>query len=189
MAIPPIMPAPSIAGHIAAVGYEFYIEMLEQAIQTLKGESIEEEWEPEVRVRAAALIPEAYVPDPGLRLSLYKRLASTSDEDRLADLREELRDRFGPVPEPLQHLFLIIALKLKLKQLGIQKLEISDRELGLVLSPRGPWKVERLVALIKKEPRVYQLRGEGKLAVTLKEEGRGLESAEGVLTRLDLLLA
>jgi transcription-repair coupling factor (superfamily II helicase) len=176
------------SGHIAAVGYELYMEMLEQAIQNRKGEPAEEEWEPEVRVRAAALIPETYVPDPGQRLSLYKRLASTPDRERLAELREELRDRFGPVPEPMDNLLGILSLKLQMKRLGIQKMEIQDREIGLVLYPQGPWKAERLVALVQKDPRTYRLKGDDRLTVARPEGEAGLAAADRVVSRLELLL-
>jgi transcription-repair coupling factor (superfamily II helicase) len=176
------------SGHIAAVGYELYMEMLEQAIQTRKGEPLEEEWEPEVRVRAAALIPEDYVPDPGQRLSIYKRLASTPGGDRLAELREELRDRFGPVPEPMHNLFGIMSLKLQMRRLGIQKMEIQDREIVLVLLPQGPWKADRLVALVQKDPRTYRLPGDGRLAVVRSDKEAGLEAADRILNRLELLL-
>jgi transcription-repair coupling factor (superfamily II helicase) len=176
------------SGHIAAVGYELYMEMLEQAIQTQKGEPALEDWEPEVRVRAAALIPEGYVPDPGQRLSIYKRLASTREEERLGDLEAELRDRFGPVPEPMHNLFLIMSLKLKMKLLGIQKMEIQDREIGLILSPQGPWKAERLVALVQKDPRTYRLKGDDRLIVARPEKEEGLPAADRIVSRLDLLL-
>ncbi|MBI5585591.1 MAG: transcription-repair coupling factor [Deltaproteobacteria bacterium] len=176
------------SGHIAAVGYELYMEMLEQAIQTRKGEPLEEDWEPEVRVRAEAFIPETYVPDPGHRLSIYKRLASTPEGNRLADLKEELRDRFGPVPEPMRNLFLIITLKLKMKLLGIQKMEILEREIGLTLAPRGHWKADRLVDLVRQDPRTYRLQGDGRLSVARPEKEGGLEAADRIVSRLEVLL-
>ncbi|MCU0580068.1 MAG: transcription-repair coupling factor, partial [Desulfobacterota bacterium] len=176
------------SGHIAAVGYELYMEMLEQAIQTQKGEPALEDWEPEIRVRAAALIPEAYVPEPGQRLSIYKRLASTREEARLDDLQAELRDRFGPVPEPMRNLFLIMSLKLKMKSLGIQKMEIPDREISLVLAPQGHWRADRLVALVQKDPRTYRLKGDDRLTVARPEKEEGLEAARQIIGRLEMLL-
>jgi transcription-repair coupling factor (superfamily II helicase) len=128
------------------------------------------------------------VPDPGQRLSIYKRLASTQGEDRLADLKEELRDRFGPVPEAMHNLFLIITLKSKMKLLGIQKLEILDREIGLVLSPQGRWKPDRLVDLVRQDPRTYRLKGDDRLSVARPEKEGGLEAAERIVNRLELLL-
>ena len=178
----------SQSGHIAAVGYEFYVEMLEQAINSLKGERIEADWEPEVRVRAAALIPEEYIPATGQRLSVYKRLGSTPDEDRLMEIAGELKDRFGPIPLELENLLKIISLKIKMKPLGIQRLELLDREMALVFSPQGDWNLDRLIELVHQEPRTYQFRGEGKLLVALGEEPDLLEAAGKFLTRLKILI-
>ena len=84
------------SGHIAAIGFELYTQMMEKAVRELKGEAVRPEVEPEIRLGIPAYFPEDYIPDANQRLLFYKRLASLGDPAELAEVKEELRDRYGP---------------------------------------------------------------------------------------------
>ena len=99
---------PEQSGQIAAVGLELYLRMMEQAVQTLKGEQPEEIPEPELSLRVSAYLPEDYVPDTFQRLSLYKRLSSIREASQLRTLQTEIEDRYGPMPQAARHLIEII---------------------------------------------------------------------------------
>jgi transcription-repair coupling factor (superfamily II helicase) len=176
----------SQSGHIAAVGYELYIQMLEQAISELKGEGPAEEWEPEIRLQIPAFIPESYVQDPGHRLSLYKRLASRKSEEELVAMTGELEDRFGSLPEEVKHLLEILLIKQKMRQIGIEKMEASNGNLVFSFLARGNWKPEALVALVKKEPKRYHFQDESRLLVSSGREGTALERIHREIDHLQM---
>jgi transcription-repair coupling factor (superfamily II helicase) len=99
------------SGHVYKVGFEMYLDMLEKAVAELKGEEKAEEVDPQIRLDIAAFIPEPYVPDAGLRLGLYRRLASEKTVEALRGFREELLDRFGPVPEEADNLLQVMRVR------------------------------------------------------------------------------
>ncbi len=111
------------SGHIYKVGFDMYLEMLERAVAELKGEESLEEVDPQIRLDLAAFIPETYVPDVTLRLSLYRRLSSARTPDVLSELKEELIDRFGRGPEEVENLFHVIKLRTLARQLYIEKVQ------------------------------------------------------------------
>jgi len=136
------------SGNLAAVGYETYMEMLEEAIEELRGKPPRDEVDPEIRLPVAARLPESYVPDVNQRLVLYKRLASAPDGNDLDRVRDELLDRFGPLPEEAQHLIEVIRLKIAARSLGIAALEVARGELVLTASRTTQIDPQRLVNLM-----------------------------------------
>ncbi len=124
------------SGQIAAVGFELYCELLEQVVAELKGEPLREEVDPEVNLPVPAYLPEEYLPDLSLRLIFYKRLAEARTEGELDDLRAELRDRFGEAPLEVDRLFALMAIKVRLRRLGMRALESGPRGLILTLGPQ-----------------------------------------------------
>jgi transcription-repair coupling factor (superfamily II helicase) len=112
---------PEQSGYIHGVGFDMYMEMMERAVSELKGERVREEIGPRIRLRLSAFIPEDYIADITLRLSIYKRISSVASPEALADLREEIRDRFGDLPVEVTNLLHIIRIKLLAKMLYIVK--------------------------------------------------------------------
>lgn len=92
------------SGHLRAIGLELYCQMLEQAVRELRGEPIQEPVNTQIDLQVDIRIPQAYVPEMGQRLRLYKQVASASDERRLQELAEEMVDRYGPLPQSVQNL-------------------------------------------------------------------------------------
>jgi transcription-repair coupling factor (superfamily II helicase) len=111
------------SGHIDAVGFELYMQMLEQAVHELKGEPVVEEVEPNLQLRVSAYIPEEYVGDAPQRLSLYKRLTSCTQTGDLAQVHGELVDRYGAAPEPVERLFEVMELRLLAKALRVPAIQ------------------------------------------------------------------
>jgi transcription-repair coupling factor (superfamily II helicase) len=94
------------SGHIKEVGYELYQQMLEEAVAEVKGDedASDGNWSPQITIGTAVMIPESYVPDLQLRLALYRRLADLETPEQIDAFGAELIDRFGPLPEEVQHL-------------------------------------------------------------------------------------
>lgn len=114
------------SGHIYKVGFDLYMEMLERAVAEIKGEKIVEEIEPQLKLKISAYIPEEYIPDITLRLSFYRRLSSVKSINDLYDLKDELVDRFGKMPDEVQNLINIIKIKIFARSLNIEKISDLD---------------------------------------------------------------
>jgi transcription-repair coupling factor (superfamily II helicase) len=118
------------SGHIAAVGYELYIRLLAQAVEEIRsGRPREESGPVTLDLPLTALIPADYIVDTELRLAIYRKVAAVQDERELGEVRQELVDRFGPIPEEVEHLFALIALRIRAQALGIESLVEREREI------------------------------------------------------------
>ncbi|MEW5744490.1 MAG: transcription-repair coupling factor [Nitrospirota bacterium] len=117
---------PEQSGYIQGVGFDLYMEMLEKAVAELKGEKIREELEPQMRLRLSAFIPEEYITDITLRLSVYKRISAAAAPEMLGEIRDELLDRFGRLPEEVENLIAVMRMKLLAKRLFIDR--VTDFE-------------------------------------------------------------
>jgi transcription-repair coupling factor (superfamily II helicase) len=115
----------SQSGHIAAIGYELYLELLEKAVKTMKqsGESPAEAIETEINLPISAFLPEEFIRDADQRLIAYKRLATLADEQSIQDLADEWRDRYGPLPETVKSLIITAKVRLFLKKLKVVRLD------------------------------------------------------------------
>jgi transcription-repair coupling factor (superfamily II helicase) len=151
------------SGHIGAVGYEMYVHLMEKAIAQLKGETPRDLVAPEIHLNLAAHLPETYITSSSQRLTTYKRLASASDERFLADLEEELRDRFGPLPEEASHLLSLLKLKLLLRKLWIKQLDRVNGELVLTFAENPEIDLDRLTRLLAAEPKRLRFSPEYRL--------------------------
>lgn len=136
------------SGNLAAVGFETYMEMLEETIEELRGKAPTHEVDPEIRLPLSARLPEEFVPDVNQRLVLYKRLASAADESDIARVRDELLDRFGPLPEEAHHLIEVIRIKVAARRLGIAAVDIVRGEIVLRASSHTQIDPQRLVNLM-----------------------------------------
>jgi transcription-repair coupling factor (superfamily II helicase) len=156
---------PSQSGHIAAVGFEFYTQLMEKAVKELKGEEIVEEITPEIHFHLPAFIPEVYVKDSGERLSLYRKLSlSRSDED-VEMIREELVDRFGKVPKEVDHLLEVIKVKILLTRLSIKKLEETPSQIVLTFDESTRVSSQRIVDFVHRREGKSRLTPDSKLII------------------------
>jgi transcription-repair coupling factor (superfamily II helicase) len=106
------------SGHVAALGFELYVELLNEAVAELSGQRRAVTRPVRVDARVDAYVPAAYIGSEALKIDLHRRLALTEDEDELRELQAGTGDRFGPLPEPVENLFAIQEAKLKLARLG-----------------------------------------------------------------------
>ena len=141
------------SGHIAAVGLDLYITMVEQAVQTLRGQPIEEEpADPILNLHVSAFIPEHYVSDPHHRLSLYKRLSASRQVGDLALLHGEIQDRYGPCPEPVERLFEVMQVKLMAKLARLSAIDVKTGAVALTLAPQALPSEHGMGALMDRYP-------------------------------------
>ncbi len=136
------------SGNIGAVGYETYMEMLQETIDELRGQSHGPEIDPEIRLPVPARLPEDYVAVVNQRLVLYKRLASCRDDAEVDRIRDELLDRFGALPQDAENLLQVIRLKMLASRLGIAAIEAARGELVLTAAPSTRVDPQRLVNLL-----------------------------------------
>jgi len=106
------------SGHVAALGFELYVELLAEAVAELSGERRIVARPVRVDARVDAYVPANYIASEALKIDLHRRLALTEDEDELRELQAATEDRYGPLPEPVENLFLIQEAKLKLARAG-----------------------------------------------------------------------
>ena len=124
----------SQSGHIAAVGYDMFLKLMEKSVAELKGEPVQEDLEPEINLAISAFIPESYIPDIDQRLSAYRRLAKMTELKEIADFKNELIDRFGALPVEAGNLLLKIMLKVLSIRAGVRRLDLTGQQLLLYFS-------------------------------------------------------
>jgi transcription-repair coupling factor (superfamily II helicase) len=158
------------SGHIAEVGFELYAQMMEQAVRELKGEAIQPQVEPEIRLGIPAYIPTDYIPDTNQRLFFYKRLASLDDAQELEAIKEEIRDRYGPFSPVVENLFRVMDLRHMLKDYLVEQISYHEGTLSLLFHPQSPVKVERLLELMGRDKGRLRLSPEGRLSFNPKSQ-------------------
>ncbi|NHI01934.1 transcription-repair coupling factor [Oceanimonas sp. MB9] len=156
------------SGQITAIGFSLYMEMLEQAVKALqsgKEPALDQLLgsQTEIELRLPALLPDDYIPDVNMRLSMYKRIAAAEHDAALRELQVELIDRFGLLPEPGKNLIALSALKAKASGLGIEKIDAGPQ--GGTISFGQDARVDPgyLVGLLQSQPRIYKMEGPSKL--------------------------
>ena len=126
------------SGSIAAVGFDQYVKMLERAVAEMGGKPIHSEVDPELSIETPGFIPDDYVPDPGQRLELYKRLSSIETDDELREAMEEISDRYGPLPGEVVLLGEIMGVKAIARRMDLLQLEISSTRIAVAFMPDNP---------------------------------------------------
>ncbi len=174
----------SQSGHVSAVGYELYTELMEKTIREIKGEKVvEEEALPEIQLGISAFIPEEYIQDVHQRLVLYKRISlagNTEDIDRIAD---ELKDCYGPLPQNVENLLQVIHIRNLLKPLKGKKMGYDGKYLYIYFRKTSPLDPSKIIALYRKKTRELRFTPDYKLFVPAP----GLASPE-ILNQALLLL-
>ncbi len=179
------------AGQIQQVGFTLYQELLARAVKAYKqGEMpATDTLEPahtDVELHVPALIPEDYLPDVATRLVMYKRIASASSEEALAQLEIEMIDRFGLLPETTKNLFAVTRLKLKARALGIQALEADEERARITFTDTPDIDPAKLIQLIQQDPQHYRMKGQQQLLVfaTMPDIATRITTLETLLNQL-----
>jgi transcription-repair coupling factor (superfamily II helicase) len=174
------------SGSIAAVGFETYAALLEEAVAELRGEEIQRPRDPELNVEVPGFIPDDYVPDTGQRLDLYKRLAGAGDQDDIAVILEEMVDRYGPLPGEVTVLADLMVLKSLARRLRAQSLELARTRLTLALAEDTPLEPAQVLALVRAPGSLYKLTPDMRLtrAFNAAEQKAPAEAARRCLLEL-----
>jgi len=179
------------SGQIHEIGFSMYSEMLEKAVSALKRGEQPQLDRPldhgaEVDMNIPALIPDDYLPDVHTRLTLYKRIASVTDNDDLRELQVEMIDRFGLLPDQVKNLMRVTSLKLRANPLGIEKVEMHGKGGRVIFEDNPNIDPMIIIGLIQKEPTVYKLDGQNKLRIskTLNEADSRFICIEQLLIKL-----
>jgi transcription-repair coupling factor (superfamily II helicase) len=179
------------SGHIKEVGFELYQQLLEEAVMSLKAgiaQPVADKWSPQITIGTPVLIPEDYVADLSVRLALYRRLAEIEDEQEIEAFGAELVDRFGPLPEEVEHLLKIVAIKSLCRRANVEKIESGTR--GAVLQFRDNVfpNPEGLISFIAKEAPTVRVRPDQRVVV-LHDWQRPAERLKGTTAVLRRLVA
>jgi transcription-repair coupling factor (superfamily II helicase) len=136
------------SGHIEAVGFELYTSMLEQAVKEMKGESAEERPAAQLNLGIALRIDESYVAEENQRLRLYKKIAGAAGEKALADLRAEMEDRYGPLPDATVYLLEAASLRLECERMGVSQIDRKRAEVQIRFTEHAQVDPQHLMRLV-----------------------------------------
>jgi transcription-repair coupling factor (superfamily II helicase) len=164
---------PDQSGAIAAIGFDLYTQLLEEAVAEMRGEPLREDIDPEVSLPLPTLIPDDYVPDVHQRLMFYKRFSLASREDELQDLRAELVDRYGEAPDEVDNLSELMGLKIEMRHLCLRALDTGPGRLVLTLGQDARLDSGKVISLVERSRGVYRLTPDLKLVVKIPEQTRG----------------
>jgi transcription-repair coupling factor (superfamily II helicase) len=164
------------SGSVASVGFDLFCQMIADAVNELRGEEVVHDVDPELSFDVSALLPEDYVTDVGVRLSLYKRLASAVDEPQVADIAEEMEDRFGPPPEEARRLVQLMSLKTELRRLKVLGCEANARSVTLHLREDTPLDPKKILDLVRAPKSSYRITPDMRLTRRF-DDGAGARNA------------
>jgi len=156
------------SGHIREVGIELYQQLLEDAVAAAKGRvegAGQHDWTPQINIGTPVLIPESYVPDLGVRLGLYRRVATLVDEREIDGFAAELADRFGALPAEVQNLLKIVAIKRLCLDAGVEKVDAGPKGAVLAFRHNNFANPQGLIDFITREAAAMKLRPDQKLVV------------------------
>jgi len=179
------------SGQIHEIGFTLYTEMLERAVQAIRAGKQPELDRPldhgtEVDLHIPALLPDDYLPDVHIRLIQYKRIASAESSEELRDLKVEMIDRFGLLPEPALTLFDVTELKLHAQPFGIRKIEAGPTGGRILFDAAPKFDPMRMITLIQTQPKAFRLDGADKLRffADLSDPAQRVQSVKAILDQL-----
>jgi transcription-repair coupling factor (superfamily II helicase) len=154
------------SGHIKEVGFELYQSMLEEAIVNLKAGVVEpaaDRWSPQITIGMPVLIPEDYVADLSVRLSLYRRLADLETDEEIDNFAAELRDRFGVLPDEVRYLFKVAAIKAYCRRANVEKVDAGPKGAVITFRDNSFAHPDRLVFFIRQHGQAAKVRPDMKV--------------------------
>ncbi len=156
------------SGHVHAVGYELYMDLLQEALSSAKGEDrAAMDVDPEINLRIPALIPDQYMGDIRMRLYYYKRLSEIESESELDEIEHDLRDQFGPPPEQVVNLMGVMLIRKVCKELGVKDIGAGVKTISLVFSESTKLKPDTVIKLASRDNKKYALTPDNRLNIRL----------------------
>lgn len=159
----------SQSGHVAAVGYDMFLKLMETSVAELKGEPQIPPLDPEINLPLSAYLPESYIPDIDQRLAAYRRLTNLTHPSEISEFKAEMADRFGPLPAEVANLLMKIMLRVLAIRSGVKRLDINGRNLMLHFSTDHQKNHLAIVDLITEMPDKYQLTPDHVMKISLSE--------------------
>ena len=179
------------SGKISEIGFNLYHDLLKRTIMAVKNDTklnIDDSLieEIDINIGIACIIPETYLNDVHERLILYKRIASAEDDSELKDLKIEMIDRFGLLPDATKNLFALTSLRIFSKKIGIEKINITDDKAEITLNQKSSIEAKKIINLIQKQPQKYQLKNQNTLVfnVSMGEDGSRIERVKNLINQL-----
>jgi transcription-repair coupling factor (superfamily II helicase) len=156
------------SGHVNTVGYDLYLELLENALAEVKGEkSIEEEIEPEINIPIPALIPDRYILDIRTRLAYYKAMSEAKDNHAMSLIEEELKDQFGILPDEVINLMGVMLIRRICKDLGVRDINATKSSVTLAFTTHTKAHPEKIVNLALSQHAKYRLTPDNRLVIKI----------------------
>lgn len=177
----------SQSGHVAAVGYEMYIQLIENTIRELKGEAApEEEVRPEIHLGLPAFIGEDYMPDMNRRLVMYKRISMASTEEDISALREELLDCYGHIPVQVENLLEVIRIRNLAKPIAAKRIDYDGKNLSVSFMKSSSLEPEKILKLIRKKTKEVKFTPDYRLIIPIPglQHSEVIGEAKGLLREL-----
>jgi transcription-repair coupling factor (superfamily II helicase) len=172
------------SGHLEAVGLDLYVKLLEQTILELKGQAPREAPRAVLNLKVDVRIPEDYVPEVHQRMAVYKRASQLRDADEAERLRRDLRDRYGPLPPPVESLLLFARQRLRLEGLGVLQADLAGGALHLRIAPDTPLRADVVADLVRRLPGA-SLSPQGVLRAPVALGEAPLQALSALLDRLE----
>ena len=179
------------SGHIREVGFELYQQMLKDAIEALKAgdvEVVEEAWSPAISIGVPVTIPEHYVPDIALRMTLYRRLSALEDEDEIETFGAEMVDRFGAMPDEVRQLLKLMAVKGLCRRANVERVDAGPKGVTVGFRDNSFTNPQGLVKLIQDPRQGAKVRPDMRVAFA-REFDRPEDRLEGTREILRVLVA
>ncbi|HBT20684.1 MAG TPA: transcription-repair coupling factor [Peptococcaceae bacterium] len=181
---------PEQHGHMLAVGFDLYCQLLEEEVARLKGRVKEKEKEKEekveIEVSISAYIDDGYIREPSLKFEVYHRLREIDSEEEIEDLRKELEDRFGKLPKEVENLLEITRLRVLAQSMGAKSVKETADELKIKFRKEAShFRGDVLMLLAKDYPRRLKFSSIGGLEIGLRKQG--LSEAQVLLTAQEIL--
>ncbi len=178
------------SGHIAAVGYDLYVKLLEEAIRELKGEIVETMLDCEVEIGVSAYLPDDYVTDGEQKMALYRRLAESRSLVEVDGFVEELRDRYGRLPDAARGLVDIMRLKIVGKHLGARKIIVGrSGRVQILFHANHTLSQNEIMQLVQRSPRPVEFKVDAELALEMRlGDEKGIDQADAAVDALGAML-
>jgi transcription-repair coupling factor (superfamily II helicase) len=176
----------SQSGHVSLVGYEMYLDLLEDAIQELKGEESAPRIDPEIHLKLEVYIPDDYVPDTQQRMNLYKRLSKAETNTEIEDTEEEIFDLYGKPPVQVHQLIQVMRIRLAMKEIRVLRLDYNGQDLVLTFDPDTPIRPETLVQWAQADHLVKIMPGDRlKYRIGKTDPDTRIKKCQELFSRLD----
>lgn len=164
------------AGHLKTIGLGLYQRLLTQALRAASGGESDADWTPKLNLGVTGLIPEAYVPDAGVRITLYTKLARLTDVEEVTRFAEEIEDRFGPLPQEVTTLLDLARVSVRAREAGVTRIDAGPKAVALTLTEDS--------SLSQCAPEDGLMKGDRLIMPPLEDAGVTVQGAEDLIERL-----